>query len=190
MAEALILASSSPRRRELLTWAGVPFEIDAPDVEEACALPACEAVGEISLRKARAGARAYPGRFILAADTLVVLEGEALGKPTGPEDAKRMLRLLSGRSHKVCTGVTVIAPDGRTDTRTDISLVTFETLSAGEIDDYVATGEPLDKAGAYAIQGRAAPFVSRLEGCWSGVIGLPLYLVRRMLKAAGFPGMK
>ena len=120
----------------------------------------------------------------------MVLEGEALGKPTGPEDAKRMLRLLSGRSHKVCTGVTVIAPDGRTDTRTDISLVTFETLSAGEIDDYVATGEPLDKAGAYAIQGRAAPFVSRLEGCWSGVIGLPLYLVRRMLKAAGFPGMK
>lgn len=187
MADPLILASSSPRRRELLFQAGIPFEADAPEVDEECGLPAREAVAEISRRKALAAAGAHPGRFILASDTLVAVDGLALGKPRDPEDARRMLRLLSGRTHQVYTGVTVADPQGRVWTETDASSVTFDALSEEEIDAYVAGGEPLDKAGAYAIQGRAALFVSHLDGCFFGVMGLPLYLVRRMLRRAGYP---
>lgn len=186
MADALILASSSPRRRELLAQAGVPFEVDAPEVDEACDLPAHQAVAEISRRKAVAASAMHPGRFVLAADTLVAVDGQALGKPHGPEDAKRMLHLLSGRVHQVYTGVTVAAPDGQLWTEVDASSVTFDPLSQAEIESYVASGEPLDKAGAYAVQGRAALFISHLDGCFFGVMGLPLYLVRRMLREAGF----
>ena len=187
MADPLILASSSPRRRELLAQAGIPFEADASRVDEECSLPAPQAVVEISRRKALAAARAHPGRFILASDTLVAVEGKALGKPRDPEDARRMLRLLSGRTHHVHTGVTVVDPEGRLWTETDTSAVTFDPLTEEEIAAYVAGGEPLDKAGAYAVQGRAAMFISHLDGDFFGVMGLPLYLVRRMLRQAGYP---
>ncbi|MBQ3705817.1 MAG: septum formation protein Maf [Clostridia bacterium] len=187
MADPLILASSSPRRRELLTQAGIPFELFVPQVEEACDLPAREAVAELSRRKALAAAASRPGRFILASDTLVAIDGAALGKPRDPDDACRMLRLLSGRTHEVFTGVTVVAPEGTSFTETDASRVTFDPLTEEEIASYVATGEPLDKAGAYAVQGIGSLFVRHLDGNYSGVVGLPLYLVRHLLRKAGYP---
>ena len=187
MAEPLILASSSPRRRELLAQTGISFETDSPEVCEDCSLPAEQAVAELSRRKAEASARNHPGRLILASDTLVAVDGRALGKPRDPEDAKRMLRLLSGRTHQVFTGVTVISPDGRIRTETDVSEVTFDELTEEEISAYTAGGEPMDKAGSYGIQGQASLFVSHLDGCFSGVMGLPLYLVRRLLREAGYP---
>ncbi len=186
LADPLILASSSPRRHELLRQAGIPFEADAPKVDETCALPAKEAVAELSRRKALAAARAHPGRFILASDTLVSLDGKTLGKPRDPEDARRMLGMLSGRTHHVYTAVTVLAPSGEALTETDTSAVTFDPLTEAEIAAYVATGDPLDKAGAYGVQGRASLFISHLEGCFFGVMGLPLYLVRRLLRRAGY----
>ena len=184
---SLILASSSPRRKELLTQVGIPFEISVPEVDEQCALPGPDAVRALSRRKAEAAARMNPGRYVLAADTLVCIHGQTLGKPRDPEDAKRMLRLLSGNTHQVYTGVTVISPDGSTRTDTDASGVTFDPLTEEMISAYVDSGEPLDKAGAYGIQGRASLFVSRLEGCFSGVMGLPMYLVRRLLAQSGYP---
>ena len=129
----------------------------------------------------------HPGRFVLASDTLVCLDGVTLGKPEDPEDARRMLRLLSGRTHQVHTGVTVVDPRGAVLTEEDTSDVTFETLSEEEISAYVATGEPLDKAGSYGIQGPFSLFVRHLDGCFFGVMGLPLYLVRRLLLRAGYP---
>ncbi len=184
--EPLILASSSPRRRELLTSCGFPFEIDAPDVDEACSLPPCEAVAELSLRKAKAAALLHPGRYILAADTLVALEETALGKPKNTEDAFRMLCFLCGKTHQVFTGVTVIAPGGQVFTDVDRSDITFGTPTEAEIRAYVATGEPMDKAGAYALQGGAAKWISRVEGSPSGTIGLPMFLVRKLLLLAGY----
>ena len=185
--ETLILASRSPRRKELLSRVGIPFEVDAPETDEACSLPADQAVAELSRRKAGAAALLHPGRFILAADTLVSLDGQVLGKPSSPEQAAEMLRALSGRTHQVYTGVTVRAPSGLCLTGVDCSGVTFCAVPEAEIDAYVRSGEPLDKAGAYGIQGRAALWISRLEGSWSSVVGLPLYLVRSLLLEAGFP---
>ncbi len=184
---SLILASSSPRRKELLTQVGIPFEISVPEVDEHCALPGPDAVRALSRRKAEAAARMNPGRYVLAADTLVCIHGQTLGKPRDPEDAKRMLRLLSGNTHQVYTGVTVISPEGTLLTDVDQSDVTFALMYDRMIEDYVATGEPLDKAGAYGIQGRASLFVSRLEGSYSGVMGLPLALVRQLLDRIGYP---
>ncbi len=187
MAEPLILASSSPRRQELLTLARIPFETDAPEVDESCGLDAEAAVAELSLRKASAARLLHPSRFILAADTLVAADGKKLGKPACAEEARSMLRLLSGREHTVCTGVTVISPDGRSFTDTDVSRVTFDPMSEDEISAYVAGGEPMDKAGAYAVQGQAALWIRKLEGSPSGVMGLPLDLVRRLLLKSGYP---
>ncbi len=180
----LILASGSPRRQELLTQAGIPFEVVIPEADETCDLPAGEAVAELSRRKALAVRARIPDRVILAADTLVAVDGRPLGKPADTEDAFRMLRLLSGRTHQVFTGVTVITPEGEVRTGTDRSDVTFSEMSDAEIRAYIATGEPMDKAGAYAIQGRASLWIPRMEGCVSSVIGLPLYLVRELLQGA------
>lgn len=187
MEESLILASSSPRRRDLLLQAGIPFEVKVPETDETCTLPAVEAVVELSRRKALACAKEYQGRFVLGADTLVVLDGVKLGKPRDTEDACRMLRLLSGRTHQVCTGVTVISPSGTLFSGVDSTDVTFEEIPDEEIRSYVLSGEPMDKAGAYALQGRAGMWVSRLDGSDTSVIGLPLYLVRRLLIDAGYP---
>ena len=185
--ENLVLASRSPRRCELLNRIGLVFETDAPDVDETCSLPAGEAVRILSLRKAQAAAESHPGSFILAADTLVSFREEALGKPVDPPDAVRMLRMLSGRTHQVYTGVTVIAPDGRVFTDSDRTDVTFASVDDAEIADYVRSGEPMDKAGAYALQGRAGMWVTHLDGSDTSVIGLPLYLVRSLLLQAGYP---
>ena len=185
--ENLVLASRSPRRCELLNRIGLTFETDAPDVDETCSFPAGEAVRVLSLRKAQAAAEAHPGSFILAADTLVSFREEALGKPLDPPDAVRMLHMLSGRTHQVYTGVTVISPDGRVFTDSDRTDVTFASIGDAEIADYVRSGEPMDKAGAYALQGRAGMWVTHLDGSDTSVIGLPLYLVRSLLLQAGYP---
>ncbi len=185
--EKLILASCSPRRSELLTVAGIPFDTVSPDVDETCTLPADQAVAVLSARKAEAVGNLFPGRFILAADTLVSLNGRSLGKPSDETDAVNMLHMLSGRTHQVFTGVSVRSSSGVIFTETDRSDVTFCPLSEKEILAYVRSGEPMDKAGAYAVQGRASLWISRLEGSYSSVIGLPLYLVRCLLQKCGFP---
>ena len=183
----LILASRSPRRCDLLHRIGVPFVTDAPDVDETCDLPASEAVGVLSLRKASACASLHPGMYVLAADTLVSLNESSLGKPEDEEEASGMLRRLSGHTHQVYTGVTVISPSGESYTEHDRTDVTFDKLSDEEILSYVRSGEPMDKAGAYALQGMAGAWVTRLEGSDTSVIGLPLYLVRRLLIRSGYP---
>ncbi len=184
--ETLILASCSPRRRELLAFAGIPYEIVSPSVDESCNLPAEDAVSVLSARKASAVGMMYPGRFVLGADTLVAINGTPLGKPSDTDDAVRMLRALSGRTHQVYTGVSVLSPSGEIITETDRSDVTFCSVPDAEILEYVRSGEPMDKAGAYAIQGRASLWISRLEGSYSSVIGLPLYLVRNLLIRSGY----
>ena len=183
----LILASASPRRRELLSLTGLPFEVAPTDADENISLPAPQAVEELSRRKAESARRVHPGRWILAADTLVTLDGAILGKPQDVADACRMLRLLSARTHQVYTGVTILRPDGFLVSAVDRSDVTFAPLSEEIIAAYVATGEPMDKAGAYALQGITAQWISRVEGSPSGVIGLPLFTVRRLLEQTDYP---
>lgn len=184
--ETLVLASQSPRRIELLRLAGIPFETVKPDVDESCACSAPDAVSILSARKALEVCRHYPGRFILAADTLVAINGSVLGKPASEKDAAAMLRALSGCTHQVYTGVSVISPSGTILTESDHSDVTFCEIPDEEIYAYVKSGEPLDKAGAYAIQGRASLWVSHLDGNYTSVMGLPLYLIRTMLLRAGY----
>ena len=179
--DAVILASLSPRRRDLLRAAGIPFEVCPTEVDETTDLPAKEAVAALARRKALASAREHPGRTILAADTLVTLDGESLGKPADADEARRMLRTLSGRAHEVVTGVCA-RKDGREVWGTRTTRVVFRDLSGEEIDRYVASGEPMDKAGAYAIQGGAAAFVERYEGEYDNVIGLPVSLARELLE--------
>lgn len=180
---ALVLASSSPRRQELLRNAGITFVVDPAD------LPEIQRAGEehlaFAIRMAREKAQAVfarrPNDFVLGADTIVVVDGEVLGKPSNTEDAARMLRLLSGRSHEVTTAVCLLGP--RTDECTsETTTVTITPISEAEIQDYVASGEPLDKAGAYAVQGRASRWVSRIEGCYFNVVGLPVPRVYGMLR--------
>ncbi len=126
---------------------------------------------------------------MLGADTVVVVDGDVLGKPAGPEDAARMLRLLSGATHRVISGVCLVrAPDCIEALDSSTTLVTFRPLDEDEIREYVSTGEPLDKAGAYGIQGHASQFVTRIEGCYSNVVGLPVPLVGELLKKAGVRG--
>lgn len=181
----LILASASPRRRELLSMTGLPFTVDAPDLDETCALPPREAVQELSRRKALAAAALHPGCVILAADTLVSVDDTALGKPRDAQDAFRMLRSLSGRWHQVYTGVTVVSADGQAISAVDGTDVHFEDMTDGDIHRYIATGEPMDKAGAYAVQGIAGLWIDRLRGSHTNVIGLPMTLTRRLLHDCG-----
>ena len=184
--DRLILASCSPRRSELLESAGIPFETVRPDVDESCSLPAEEAVAVLSARKAAAVGKMYPGRFILAADTLVAVDGRPLGKPGSAECAVHMLHILSGRTHQVFTGVSVLSPSGELFTETDRSDVTFCEIPEKEILSYVSTGEPMDKAGSYALQGRASLWITHLDGSASSVIGLPLARVRSLLLRSGY----
>ena len=183
----LILASRSPRRCELLKRTGIPFEVYSAEVDETCCLPAEKAVCEISLRKGREAARMFSGSYILSADTLVSLNGFTFGKPKDSRHAEEMLCLLSGHCHQVFTGVTVISPSGKAFTDFDRTDVFFSDIPMEEIRAYVASGEPMDKAGGYALQGQAGLWVRRIEGCDSSVIGLPLYLVRSLLLDSGFP---
>ena len=182
----LLLASASPRRAQLLRNAGIAFAAQATRVPERRRRG--ESPSKFALRLAREKARAifarHPRRIVLGADTIVVIGGRVLGKPRHRRDARRMLRLLSGRTHQVSTAVCLAGP-GFEDARAETTRVTMRELSETEIRDYVASGEPMDKAGAYAIQGLASRFVSRIEGCYFNVVGLPLPLVYRMLRAHG-----
>jgi len=179
--QKLILASGSPRRSELLQQAGLNFEIIVPDIDET-PLPA-ETPAEFVCRTAREKAESISadGSVILAADTAVIDGDRILGKPLNAEDAVAMLRSLSGRTHEVMTGV-CIRFLGQTVCFHVETRVTFRNLSEEEIADYVATEEPMDKAGAYAIQGGAAKMVRRVEGSYSNVVGLPLYEVIETLE--------
>jgi septum formation protein len=185
----LILASASPRRAELLTAAGIPFEVRPAHIDERIqpGEDATAYAGRLALEKARVVHAQSDGRPVLAADTVVVVDGQILGKPIDAGDAKRMLRLMSGRTHEVLTAVALMSKDpaGSLPTGTEVTTVEFRLLNKAEIEWYVATGEPMDKAGAYAIQGLASRFVTRIEGSYSNVVGLPVALVYVMCSRAG-----
>lgn len=178
----IILASGSPRRRELLARMGYVFETCSPDVDEHAEGHAKDIVQLLAQRKGRAAARNYEDAIVIASDTLVSLDGKALGKPADEADAAAMLRSLSGREHEVFTGVCMIdTRTGRTEVFADRTGVTFRELSDKEIADYIATGEPMDKAGAYGIQGGASVFVEKLDGSFENVMGFPVEPVGEML---------
>jgi septum formation protein len=186
----LVLASASPRRAELLTAAGFEFDVMAADIHEAMDVE--ETPDGYARRLAQLKAEAvtpHAGeRPILGADTVVLVDNHVLEKPADDEDARRMLRLLSGRSHSVLTAVCLIDPAAearRVRLAVARTLVEFAELAADEIEWYVASGEPRDKAGAYAIQGRASRFVTRIDGSYSNVVGLPIAVVCQMLRDAG-----
>ncbi|PYX33871.1 MAG: septum formation inhibitor Maf [Acidobacteria bacterium] len=179
----LVLASASPRRQELLRYAGIPFEVQAAEISEEV-LPeefAKNCAERLAREKALAVARQRPNDAVLGADTVVAVDGQILGKPADRADAARMLRMLSGREHQVITGVALIV-GGQWFVSSEITRVTFSDITEKEIIDYVATGEPMDKAGAYAIQGIASRWIPRIEGDYSNVVGLPVALVYRMLR--------
>ena len=179
----LILASGSPRRRELLDLMGLTYTVETPDVDESFSGRPSETVMEISRRKAAAVAARHSDSIIIAADTLVFADG-ALGKPHTPERAKEMLRSLAGNWHHVYTGITVInTRSGRILRNVDKTRVHLVPMTEQEIDAYVATGEPLDKAGAYGIQGMGGMFVDRIDGSY--VVGLPMSMLRIMLAQVG-----
>lgn len=191
----LVLASASPRRQELLGNACIPFTVQPAEIDEtrragesprACA-------ERLAREKALVVARTRPEDYVLGADTIVVIDGEILNKPQDPNDAVRMLRKLSGRTHEVITGICLVKPASGVQspfagdslrTESERTRVTMCELSDAEIRAYIATGEPMDKAGAYAIQGIASRWIPRIEGDYSNVVGLPVALVYRMLREA------
>ncbi len=197
----IYLASRSPRRRELLAQIGVRFELlmfrgvprEDLDVDEAVLAGESpeDYVVRVTLAKAQAGVRRIRERHlipypVLAADTTVEIDGQVIGKPAHEADAVAILQRLSGRSHRVLTAV-ALSGNGRTEHLVSISEVRFRTLDSGEIRRYVASGEPLDKAGAYGIQGRAAIFVEEIKGSYTGIMGLPLYETALLLRRYGYP---
>jgi len=182
----LVLASASPRRQELLRNAGVIFEVQPSDIlEDLLQGEKAKACAErLAREKALAIAQKRPNDPVLGADTVVVIDNQILNKPVDAPDAIRMLRLLSGRTHQVITGV-CLALNAHLSVSSETTSVTMTEISEKEINDYVATGEPMDKAGAYAIQGIASRWIPRIEGDYSNVVGLPVALVHRMLRQAG-----
>ena len=198
-ATRLVLASASPRRADLLRAAGIDFDVEIADVDET-PLPGetpHDYVRRLAEAKARAVAERMSGRFVLGADTAVVIDGEIFGKPEDAADAERMLTRLSGRAHEVMTGVALVRlkpdatnirlkPDAtNVDVRVATTLVEFAAMTPAEVRWYVASGEPVDKAGAYAIQGLASRFVTRIDGSYSNVVGLPVAMVYAMCTRAG-----
>lgn len=188
----IVLASASPRRHEILRNAGISFTVQASHV------PEIRVDGEgpivyaerLAREKAAEVAKDHPGKFVLGADTVVIVDGATLEKPSDAADAARMLRLLSGKTHRVTTGVCIASPRLRPELRelstaSETTLVTMNELTEADIAAYIATGEPMDKAGAYAIQGIASRWISRIEGDYFNVVGLPVALVYRMLREAG-----
>ena len=182
---SLILASASPRRAATLTALGIPFRVVVPSVDESLlpGEPGAQAAERLSRAKA-ASVAGESGLPVLSADTLVLCDGQVLGKPGSAEEAAGMLRALSGMRHRVLTAVAVQL-ETRVEMAVSESLVTFAELDAARISAYVASGEPFDKAGAYGIQGRAGAFVARLEGSYTGVMGLPLYETANLLRLFG-----
>jgi nucleoside triphosphate pyrophosphatase len=206
----LVLASASPRRQDLLRSAGISFQVQPADVDETplAGESARECAERLAQEKALAVWRKRPGDLVLGADTVVVVDEAMLGKPIDSDDAARMLRMLSGRIHQVITGVCLASPSGAGNsptrvntsnsrpencevrTSSETTLVTFAALTDAEVRDYVATGEPMDKAGAYAIQGIASRWIPRIEGDYSNVVGLPVAQVYRMLQEVHAAGLK
>jgi septum formation protein len=192
----LVLASASPRRRELLTQAGYAFEVHPAHIPEdtypgedpiayvtRLALEKAQAVfAELTKTGASDKRASAPPQVVLGADTTVTLDDHILGKPEDAADAARMLRLLSGRTHRVITGVALVSA-ARTQAAAEVTVVTFLPLSDKDIAAYIATGEPMDKAGAYAIQGYAARWIPRIEGCYFNVVGLPIALVSTLIES-------
>lgn len=184
----LILASSSPRRQELLRQIGIPFVVEVPEVDEHAvhAESPAELVERLALRKARAVAARHPDALVLGADTIVVVDGEVLGKPADRAEAEAMLGRLSGRPHQVLTGVAVVrGPEEQV--AHEETVVRFAPLTREQIRWYVETGEPMDKAGAYGIQGRAAALIASISGDYYNVVGLPLHRTVQMLAQFGYP---
>ena len=183
----LVLASASPRRQELLRNAGIRFTVQAADIDESPLADefARDCAERLAREKALAVSRMRPRDFVLGADTVVTIEGLILGKPCDDAEAVRMLRMLSGRIHEVITGVCLVTPDGGAEVGSETTRVTMCEISENEIRDYVASGEPMDKAGAYAIQGMASRWIPRIEGDYSNVVGLPVALVYSMIERAG-----
>ena len=183
---ALILASSSPRRRQLLAAMGISFTIDVADIDESRMgdEPPRAHVRRLAEEKARTVAARHPDAVILAADTIVVHQGRILGKPQDVAAARAMLQSLRSEPHQVITAVAV-AHGGAVISDLDVSIVTMRPYTDAEIDAYIASGDPFDKAGAYAIQHPVFAPVARLDGCYAGVMGLPLAIVARLLAAAG-----
>jgi septum formation protein len=180
----LVLASSSPRRRQLLEMLGLTVEVRPPHIVEV--RRADESPRDYVERLAREKAAAVPGNLVLAADTTVVVDSEVLEKPADEADALRMLERLAGRTHEVITAI-ALRTDGGTRQATDVTRVTFRAADQALLRDYIATGEPMDKAGAYGIQGYGAALVEGIEGDFFGVMGLPLRLVLDLLAQAGHP---
>jgi septum formation protein len=183
----LILASASPRRRELLGIFGIDFEVRPADVDES--VNGGETPADYTLRlaveKAREVSRKCRDCFVLGSDTTVALGGECLGKPGDAEQARNMLERLSGTVHEVLSAVALVHPGGEVEARLSTTHVDFAELPAGWIRDYVASGEPMDKAGAYGIQGPAGVWVRHLDGSYTGVVGLPLFETGELLRQAG-----
>ena len=186
----LILASASPRRAQVLRDAGIEFEARLAQVEETRRPNETPEtmVQRLAEEKAVAGAAGVAGAaLVIGADTAVVCERAVLGKPASPADAQRMLHLLAGRTHKVVTGLSVLRlPDRGLRVELESTRVAFAPLTEQDIEEYIASGEPLDKAGAYGIQGRAGRFVTRIEGCYFNVVGLPLARLCRMMSELGW----
>lgn len=179
----LVLASASPRRRDLLTEAGILHTVRPADIDESvfCGIEPRLMVQLLAAGKAAAAAK-NPGEWLLGADTVVSLGGRVLGKPADEEEAFSMLSALSGKTHYVYTGVALLSADsGRMKTHCEETAVTFRTLSEAEIRDYIATGEPMDKAGAYGIQARGGALVEKTEGDFQNVVGLPVKAVKRLM---------
>jgi septum formation protein len=187
-ARELVLASASPRRRDILRALGLGFEVDPADIDETPAAGASvdAVVAALSLRKAQHAAPRHRNALVVAADTLVDLDGRILSKPVDESDACAMLTAMSGRSHRVATGLVLLdAATGEAQTALVETEVTFRPMSEDEIDAYVATGEPMDKAGSYGIQGLGAAFVQRIDGDYYNVAGLPVAALNGLLRAAG-----
>jgi septum formation protein len=189
----LILASASPRRAEILRHAGFTFDIHAVRVDESRLPdePPEDYVRRLASAKARLAAEhaTQDGQpaIVIAADTVISLGRQILGKPSDGDDARRMLRLLSGKTHKVLTGLSIVnVPAGPENLHVETTYVTFLELSEKDVEEYVATGEPLGKAGAYAIQGIGSRFITRIEGCYFNVVGLPLACLWSSLRASGW----
>jgi septum formation protein len=183
----LVLASSSPRRKELLTWAGVAFEVSPGEVDESQQPDETpmDYVRRLALDKVQEAAERHPGRYVLAADTVVVLDDAVMGKPRDKDDARNMLSRLSGRSHRVITAFCLVDPDGgrhKGHVETDVE---FRRLSVEDIERYINSGEVWDKAGAYAIQAQGASLVNNVSGSFTNVIGLPLANVLEVLSHNG-----
>jgi len=185
---SIVLASSSPRRRELLEQAGVAFQIKVSGCDET-PIPgesAREMVERLALVKAQAVAAYYPDSFVIGADTTVYINGESLGKPSSVEEAHTMLRTIQGNTHEVWGGIAVVRPSSKlTECWSHVTAVTMRPMEEDSIHAYVATGEPLDKAGAYAIQGIGLQFVDRIEGSYSNVVGLNIAVLIEKLRQFG-----